>query len=230
VKLLIIEDDITLSRLLAGHLQSLGYDVVTAPGGAEGIRLAKEITPDLVILDVMMPGMDGWAVCRHLRSTSTTPILMLTAKGAQEDVIQGLELGADDYLKKPFDLRELELRIAAILRRSEGMPGDPGNLYDDGTLQVDLERRLVLRHGQRIHLTPTEFRLLSYLLRNRGRVVPHDELLTEVWGPEYIQETANLSVYVRYLREKLESAPGEPRYIVTEWGVGYRFGYLPASS
>jgi two-component system KDP operon response regulator KdpE len=229
VKLLIIEDDITLSRLLAGHLQSLGYDVMAAPGGAEGIRLAGEIAPDLVILDIMMPGMDGWEVCRRLRSTSPVPILMLTAKGAQEDVIQGLELGADDYLKKPFDLRELELRIAAILRRSEGAPGDPGSVYDDGTLQVDLERRLVVRHGQRVHLTPTEFRLLSCLLRHRGRVVPHEELLTEVWGPEYIQETANLYVYVRYLREKLEAVPGDPRYIFTEWGVGYQFGRQSAS-
>jgi two-component system KDP operon response regulator KdpE len=230
VKLLIIEDDITLSRLLAGHLQSLGYDVTTAPNGLEGIRLVEETTPDLVILDVMMPGMDGWAVCRHLRSTSTVPILMLTAKGTQEDVIQGLELGADDYLKKPFDLKELELRIAAILRRREGAPGDAGIVYDDGTLQVDLEQRLVVRNGQRIHLTPTEFRLLAYLVRQRGRVVPHEELLAEVWGPEYVQETANLSVYVRYLREKLEVAPSDPRYVVTEWGVGYRFGPLSARS
>jgi two-component system, OmpR family, KDP operon response regulator KdpE len=226
LKLLIIEDDITLSRLLGGHLQSRGYEVMTATGGAEGLRLAREAMPDLVILDVMMPGMDGLEVCRHLRATSTVPILMLTAKGAQEDVIQGLELGADDYLKKPFDLRELELRIKAILRRSEEGPGDQANVYDDGSLRVDLERRLVLRQGQRVHLTPTEFRLLSYLLRHKGRVVPHEELLTEVWGPEYIQETANLSVYVRYLREKLESAPGDPRYIFTEWGIGYRFGYL----
>ena len=230
MKLLIIEDDITLSRLLGGHLQSLGHEVTTATGGAEGLRLAGEAAPDLVILDVMMPGMDGWEVCRHLRATSTVPILMLTAKGTQEDVIQGLELGADDYLKKPFDLRELELRIKAILRRSEEAPRDQANVYDDGSLRVDLERRLVLRQGQRVHLTPTEFRLLSYLLRHQGRVVPHEELLTEVWGPEYIQETANLSVYVRYLREKLESVPGDPRYIFTEWGVGYRFGYLSAGT
>jgi len=231
LKLLIIEDDITLNRLLAGHLQSLGYEVLSASGGAEGLELAEKAKPALVILDIMMPGMDGWQVCRRLRTTSTVPILMLTAKGAQEDVLQGLELGADDYLKKPFDLRELELRIEAILRRSgAGAMRDQKNVFDDGILRIDLERRQVVRRGQAVHLTPTEFRLLSYLMRQRGRVVPHQELLTEVWGPEYVQDTANLSVYVRYLREKLEIVPGEPRYICTEWGVGYRFDTLSGGS
>jgi DNA-binding response OmpR family regulator len=224
LKLLIIEDDITLNSLLAGHLRSLGYTVHTATGGSEGISMVEKAKPDLVVLDIMMPGMDGWEVCRRLRSTSTVPILILTAKGAQEDVIQGLQMGADDYLKKPFDLREVELRIDAILRRSKAALEDQRDVYDDGNLRVDLGHRVVARQGQTVHLTPTEFRLLSYLLRQRGRVVPHAELLTEVWGPEYIQDTANLSVYVRYLREKLESVPGEPRYICTEWGVGYRFG------
>jgi DNA-binding response OmpR family regulator len=224
LKLLIIEDDVTLNQLLTGHLRSVGYEVYAATGGLEGLEIAEKMKPALVILDVMMPGMDGWAVCRHLRSTSTVPILMLTAKGAQEDVIQGLELGADDYLKKPFDLRELELRIEAVLRRAGAKPGDRGNFYDDGTLRIDLERRLVSLRGQPVHLTPTEFRLLSYLLRQQGRVVPHAELLTEAWGPEYIEDTGSLSVYVRYLREKLESVPGDPHYIFTEWGVGYRFG------
>jgi DNA-binding response OmpR family regulator len=232
LRLLIIEDDTTLNRLLAGHLRSLGYEVHAALGGLEGIRMASQAKPDLVVLDIMMPGMDGWEVCRRLRGSSDIPILMLTAKGAQEDVIQGLELGADDYLKKPFDLRELELRIEAILRRRGGAEGDVkgGALYDDGTLRVDLDRRVVTRQGQSVHLTPTEFRLLSYMMRQGGRVVPHEELLTEVWGPEYSQDTANLSVYVRYLREKLESIPGEPRYICTEWGVGYRFARQPASA
>ena len=229
LKLLIIEDDTTLNRLLVSHFRSLGYDVVATTGGAEGVRLAEEARPGLVILDIMMPGMDGWEVCRRLRESSSIPILMLTAKGAQEDVVQGFELGADDYLKKPFDLRELELRIEAILRRSGAAPGDARNVFDDGELRVDLERRLVTRQGQAVHLTPTEFRLLSHLLQQRGRVVPHEELLTEVWGPEYVQDTANLSVYVRYLREKLEAVPSEPRYICTEWGVGYRFEPLAAS-
>jgi two-component system KDP operon response regulator KdpE len=228
-KILIVDDNLQLRSMLKSYLVQEGFSIETASNGKEALFVARYEKPDLVILDIMMPGMDGWEVCRRLRSTSPVPILMLTAKGAQEDVIQGLELGADDYLKKPFDLRELELRIAAILRRSEGAPGDPGSVYDDGTLQVDLERRLVVRHGQRVHLTPTEFRLLSCLLRHRGRVVPHEELLTEVWGPEYIQETANLSVYVRYLREKLEAVPGDPRYIFTEWGVGYQFGRQSAS-
>jgi two-component system KDP operon response regulator KdpE len=230
LKLLIIEDDVTLNRLLASHLQSLGYEVHSAEGGLEGIKLAEETKPDLLILDIMMPGTDGWEVCRRIRRTSDVPILMLTAKGAQEDVIEGLELGADDYLKKPFDLRELELRLEAILRRSGGTGADKRAAYDDGNLRVDLDRRLVTLHGQPVHLTPTEFRLLSYLMRQRNRVVPHAELLTEVWGPEYVQDTANLSVYVRYLREKLEAVPSEPRYICTEWGVGYRFEARPAES
>jgi DNA-binding response OmpR family regulator len=224
LKVLIIEDDLTLNRLLTGHLRSLGYEVHSATGGSDGISMAEETKPDLVVLDVMMPVVDGWQVCRRLRSTSAVPILMLTAKGTQEDVIQGLELGADDYLKKPFDLRELELRIEAILRRSGAATEDQREVFDDGNLRVDLEHRLVARQGKAVHLTPTEYRLLSYLIQQGGRVVPHEELLKEVWGPEYMQDTANLSVYVRYLREKLESVPGEPRYIKTEWGVGYRFG------
>ena len=151
---------------------------------------------------------------------------MLTARGTQEDVIQGLSTGADDYVKKPFDLRELELRIEAVLRRSQSGAGDAAddsNVFDDGWLMIELDRRVVLRGGQPVHLTPTEFRLLSYLVRRRGSPIPHQELLREVWGPGYSEETANLAVYIRYLREKLEATPANPRYICTEWGTGYRF-------
>jgi two-component system KDP operon response regulator KdpE len=223
LRILIIEDDLTLSKLLAERLSARGYEAYTAPDGQEGLRLAYETHPDLVILDIMMPGMDGWQVCQRLREMSSLPILVLTAKGEQDDIIRGLQLGADDYVKKPFDLTELELRIEAILRRMQSAPSSEPAVFDDGTLKVDLERRLVLRRGMPVHLTPTEYRLLGYLVRNRDRTMGHGELLREVWGPQYAEDTANLSVYVRYLREKIEEAPGNPNYILTEWGVGYRF-------
>jgi DNA-binding response OmpR family regulator len=230
LRLLIIEDDLTLNSLLAAYLGNRGYEIRSARDGEEGLRLAEEEQPNLVILDIMMPGMDGWETCRRLRQTSQMPILMLTAKVGQEDVIQGLELGADDYLKKPFDLKELELRVQAILRRSSAPAAEPAAIYDDERLHVDVERRLVMLEGRPVHLTPTEFRLLGYLVGHRDRAVPHEELLAEVWGPEYTDDTAILSVYIRYLREKLEEKPGQPRHICTEWGVGYRFIGLPSSS
>lgn len=223
MKLLIIEDDQVLNRLLTEHLQNVGYDVLSANGGVEGLELMQNNGPDLVLLDIMMPGMDGWQTCQRLREVSDVPVLILTAKGAEEDVIKGFQLGADDYIKKPFNLQELELRVEAVLRRSANRRSDDTSDYDDGVLQIDLDRRLVVRRGDPVHLTPTEFRLLSYLVRHRDRVVPHSELLSEVWGPRYVDDTASLSVYVRYLREKLEDNPATPRYIATEWGVGYRF-------
>jgi DNA-binding response OmpR family regulator len=228
LKILIIEDDAILGGLLARHLRNASHEVQVAIEGQEGLRLAYETHPDLIILDIMMPRMDGWQVCRRLREMADVPILILTAKGEQEDVIRGLQLGADDYVKKPFDMNELELRIEAILRRSGNGAVDPPAGFSDELLTVDLERRLVLSRGQPVHLTPTEFRLLSYLVRHRDRTVPHAELLREVWGPQYIEDTANLSVYIRYLREKIEETPGSPVYIVTEWGIGYRFGPSPS--
>ncbi len=229
MRLLIIEDDLTLNGLLAAYLGRRGHTILSARDGEEGLRLAQEEHPDLVILDIMMPGMDGWQVCQRLRAKSNVPILMLTAKTAQDAVIEGVRLGADDYLRKPFDLRELELRIQAILRRAGAPQAAQSALYQDARLLVDVERRLVLLDGQPVHLTPTEFRLLGYLIQQRGRAVPHDELLREVWGPEYAEDTAILSVYIRYLREKLEDKPGQPRYICTEWGIGYRFAGAPSA-
>jgi two-component system KDP operon response regulator KdpE len=223
MKLLIIEDDQVLNRVLTEHLHNVGYDVLSASGGVEGLELMQGNGPDLVLLDIMMPGMDGWQTCRRLREVSDVPVLILTAKGAEDDVIKGFQLGADDYIKKPFNLQELELRVEAVLRRSASRRRDDTSDYNDGVLQIDLGRRMVVRRGDPVHLTPTEFRLLSYLVRHRDRVVPHSELLSEVWGPRYVDDTASLSVYIRYLREKLEENPATPRYICTEWGVGYRF-------
>ena len=223
IKLLIIEDDGTLARGLAANLELLNYEVRMAPNGLAGLQLVAEWEPDLVLLDVMMPGMDGWEVCRRLRKIKDTPIIMLTARGMRQDVIQGLTSGADDYVRKPFDMQELELRIKALLRRSQPQADDNVDLFDDGRLLIDLGRRTVLSRGQPVHLTPTEFRLLAHLVRRLGRVVAHEDLVRAVWGPNYADETTNLGVYIRYLREKLEATPSSPQYIRTEWGIGYRF-------
>ncbi|MEA3338255.1 MAG: response regulator transcription factor [Chloroflexota bacterium] len=222
-RILLIEDDVSLNRLTALQLRHEGYEVITAFGGHEGLNMALEQSPDLVILDVMMPVMTGWEVCRHLRSVSDVPVIMLTARGTQEDVIQGLELGADDYIRKPFDRRELLLRVQALLRRSPEERRQRAVLYDDGTLSIDEKHRVVTRAGKPVHLAPTEFRLLTSLVRRADQVVPHVELLTDVWGPEYAEDTAILPVYIRYVRKKIEDEPERPRYIVTEWGIGYRF-------
>jgi two-component system KDP operon response regulator KdpE len=224
-KLLIIEDDIALGEALKISLELHTYETLWATNGPDGLQLAAEWLPDLIILDVMMPGMDGWQVCQRLRETVDTPVVMLTAKALSSDVVHGLGLGADDYVKKPFDLDELTSRIEAVLRRSRRAAAGAGEQYRDETLFIDLRRRVVLRHGHPVHLTPTEFKLLARLVRGQGRPVPHAELLTAVWGPSYAyDETANLAVYIRYLREKLEATPSEPQYICTERGVGYRFG------
>lgn len=225
-KLLVIEDDLTLNQLLTRNLERKGFEVLSATHGKQGLRMAYQNHPDLVILDVMMPEIDGWQVCERLREVSDVPIVLLTAKVSQDDVLRGLQLGADDYLKKPFNLGELELRIKAILRRTANERNEYDPLYEDNVLRIHLERRQILRSGEPVHLTPTEFRLLSYLVRNKGHVVPREELLTEVWGPEYIDDTSCLSLYIRYLRAKLEDDPSDPTYIRTEWGVGYRF--MPA--
>jgi len=162
-------------------------------------------------------------VLAELRETSQTPVLFITALGQQEDIIEGLRLGADDYLTKPVDLTELELRVAAVLRRSQPAAAVEPEAFDDGYLRVDAGRHAVTAGGNPIRLTPTEFRLLAYLIANRDRAMTHAELLREVWGPAYTEDVANLQVYIRYLREKLEEDPRQPRYIATAWGIGYRF-------
>ncbi len=224
MKLLVVEDDDVLRGVLEKRLTAAGHVVWTASSGQAGLRVAYQERPDLVVLDVMMPGMDGWETCQRLREMSDVPILFVTARGGEQEVVRGLTLGADDFVRKPFSLDELELRIAAILRRTSPAARQNGSgLYDDGYLKVDLDRRLVLRRGQPLHLTPTEFNLLTYLVKNADRVVPHAQLLTAVWGAEYADDTPVLSVYVRYLREKVEEDPRRPVYIHNERGIGYRF-------
>ncbi|HEY75248.1 MAG TPA: response regulator transcription factor [Thermoflexia bacterium] len=221
---LVIDDDPQLLGLLRLTLEREGFRVVTAESGEEGLRRAYEARPDAIVLDIMMPEMDGWAVCRRLRDVCDVPILILSARTETESVIRGFSLGADDYLSKPCSLEELVFRIRAILRRARTDTKETWQeVYDDGTLYIDLANGRIEREGTPIHLTPTEQRLLTYLVRQEGRVVPHRELLTNVWGPEYAEEVGYLSVYIRYLRRKIEADPSAPRYIRTRWGIGYYF-------
>jgi DNA-binding response OmpR family regulator len=220
---LVVEDDAALNEMIATSLRRKGYEVLSATHGREALKIAYEAHPDLIILDVMMPEIDGWQTCKRLREMSDVPIIMLTAKVGEEHVVKGFDLGADDYVKKPFSLKELEARIRAVLKRATREQSETSMFYDDGTLRIDLERQHVFRQGEMVHLTPTEFRLLSYLVRHRGSVIAHQELLAEVWGEGYLDATACLSLYIRYLREKLEEEPGKPEYIRTKWGIGYWF-------
>jgi len=223
-KVLVIDDDPGLLTLLRLGLEREGFTVVTAESGKEGVRRAYETRPDIIILDIMMPEMDGWLTCQRLRHMCDTPIIMLTAKTARADVLKGLSLGADDYLTKPCSFDELKARIRTVLRRAGG--GSRASwraVYDDGNLRIDLRDGTVYRNGEEVHLTPTESRLLLYLVSQKGRIVPHRELLVGVWGPEYAEEVGYLSVYIRYLRQKIEEDPSRPRYIRTRWGMGYHF-------
>jgi DNA-binding response OmpR family regulator len=223
-KILVIDDDVGLLNLMRIGLEREGFNVVTARGGKEGLRRAYETHPDLILLDVMMPGMDGWMTCQRLRYVCDTPIIMLTAKASRTDVVKGLSLGADDYLTKPCNLEELKARIQTVLRRSGASTTDQWRAaYDDGHLRIDLTDGTVTRRGEAIPLSPTESRLLMYLVCQRGRIVPKKELLLSVWGPEYEDEDGYLSVYIRYLRRKIEDDPSDPRYIQTRWRVGYYF-------
>lgn len=223
-RLLVIDDDPGLLTLLRLGLEQEGFQITTASDGKEGLRKAYEIRPDVIILDVMMAEMDGWTTCQRLRQVCDTPIIMLTASAGESDVVKGLVLGADDYLTKPCSFDELKIRIHAILRRERRAPRtDAYAVYDDANLRIDLRSGTVTRRGQAVALTPTELRLLMSLVSRRGHVVGHEELLTSVWGPEYAKDIGYLSVYIRYLRQKIEDDPASPRYIRTRWKVGYYF-------
>jgi len=223
-KILVVDDDTGLLTLLQLGLEREGFTVVTADNGKDGLRRAYETRPDVVILDIAMPGMDGWQVCQRLRNMCDTPIIMLTARSDQKDVLKGFSLGVDDYLTKPCSFEELKARIYTVLRRARAGSDDTWrDVYDDGILRIDLKDGTVARQGQVLNLTPTESRLLLCLVGRKGQIVPHRELLVSVWGPEYAEEVGYLSVYIRYLRRKVEDDPSNPRYIHTRWGVGYYF-------
>jgi two-component system KDP operon response regulator KdpE len=198
--------------------------VISATNGREALDKAREELPDLMLLDIMMPGMDGFETLKRLRLFSQVPVLILTARSDEEDRIKGLELGADDYISKPFSHRELVSRIRAVLRRHYALPPAIQTMVRvDDRLTIDFARREVLVNEERVNLRPTEYRLLYHLVQNAGYVMNHETLLTRVWGPEYREETHYLRLYVTYLRQKIEADPANPKYIMTERGVGYRF-------
>jgi two-component system KDP operon response regulator KdpE len=206
------------------NLELEGFQVSEAGNGVEALEKVRDELPDLVVLDVNMPLLDGFETLERLREVSTVPVIMLTVKGDEEDRIRGLELGADDYVAKPFSPRELVSRIRAVLRRVE-MPAPVAKteIKIDDRLSVDFQRREVLVEGERVTLRPTEYRLLYHLVNNAGWVMTHETLLSKVWGYEYREESQLLRVYITYLRKKIEPDPSDPRYILTERGVGYRF-------
>jgi two-component system KDP operon response regulator KdpE len=221
---LVVDDEARMIRFVRMNLELEGFQVAEANNGLEALEKVRDELPDLVVLDVMMPEMDGFETLERLREISTVPVIMLTVKGDEEDRIRGLELGADDYVTKPFSPRELASRIRAVLRRAE-MPSPVAKtiIHIDDHLQIDFRQREVIVDGERIRLRPTEYRLLYHLVNNAGWVMTHEMLLSKVWGYEYREETGLLRLYITYLRKKIEAEPGDPRYIFTERGVGYRF-------
>ncbi len=222
--ILIVDDEPRMVRFVKMNLDLEGYLTLEANNGMQALEKVRNHQPDLVLLDVEMPGMDGFETLHRIREVSDAPVIMLTVRSDEDDRIKGLDLGADDYITKPFSPRELSSRIRAVLRRFE----QPGRLQDqiiaiDDRLQVDLQRRQVIVDGERIGLRPTEYRLLYHLIQNAGWVVPHETLLTKVWGHEYIDDNHLLRLYITYLRQKIEPDLANPRYIFTERGLGYRF-------
>ena len=224
-RVLVVDDEPRMIGFIRMNLELEGYQGLEAHNGLEALKIIRTQLPDLVLLDVMMPELDGFETLRMLREFSSIPVIMLTAKGEEDDKVYGLELGADDYVTKPFGSRELSSRVRAVLRRAE-MPSaspDQAILRIDDRLSVDFNRREVIVNGEHIKLRPTEYRLLYHLIENAGWTVPHEQLLAKVWGYEYRDETHYVRLYVNYLREKIEEDPSNPKYILTERGVGYRF-------
>ena len=221
-KILLIDDDETLLTLLAEHIQMVGYSPLTAKSGQIGLELANQDNPDLIVLDVMMPGMDGWQVCEELRKTTSIPIIMLTAKSEEVDKLRGFHLGVDDYVTKPFSFAELVARVNAVLARSQQLAG-PDHQVKSGDITVDFDQRRVTIDDQIVDLSPTEYRLLETLARHAQRTVPTEQLLKEVWGSEYRGEIEHVKRYIWSLRKKVERDPGNPQHILTERGFGYRF-------
>jgi DNA-binding response OmpR family regulator len=225
--ILLVEDEPTLSETLRYNLEREGYGVLVATDGVHGLELARRERPDLLILDIMLPRLDGFSVCRILRQESDVPILMLTARQDEVDRIAGLELGADDYIAKPFSLGELLARVRAVMRRSERQPAASREVLAAGILRVDTGSHRAWREGVELTLSQKEFDLLTCLIRNRGMALSRDVLLERVWGYDFLGDSRTVDVHIRWLREKVESDPGRPIYIQTVRGVGYRFEIPP---
>jgi len=223
--ILVVDDEERMARFIRLNLEHDGFQVVEAHKGMDAINELRTKMPDVILLDVMMPDIDGFEALQLIRETSTVPVIMLTAKGEEDDRVKGLELGADDYVTKPFSPRELVSRVRAVLRRTESanVAGESGMIIVDDHLKLDFGRREVKLDGELVKLRPTEYRLLYHLVQNAGWVLTYDQILAKVWGYEYRDEPHYVRLYINYLRQKLEKDPANPIYILTERGVGYRF-------
>ena len=222
-KILIVEDDPNLLEALKYNVRKEGHDAVTAVDGVQALEVARIDKPDLIILDIMLPKMSGFEVCRILRKEMTVPILMLTARDDEIDKVAGLDFGADDYMTKPFSMRELLARIRAMLRRVEIQTAIPETPLRFGDIEVDIGHHVITRAGSVLNLTPKEFDLLTFLTKNNGLVFSRDQLLEKVWGYDYSGDTRTVDVHIRWLREKIEDNPEEPKHLITVRGVGYKF-------
>jgi two-component system, OmpR family, KDP operon response regulator KdpE len=222
-KILIIDDEEATVQLISILLEKRGFEPIKAYRAEEGLRKAYRHQPDLVLLDIMMPDMDGWEVCKRLREMSDVPIIFLTARGDVKDIVRGLEMGSDDYIVKPYDNDELIARVRAHLRRSPRPNMSEELVFNDGEFRINFMNREVWVRNEIKHLTPKEFNLLAVLVRSAGRVVTRTELVTQAWGEEYADAIDSLKLYIHYLRQKVEFNPEQPDYIVTSRGVGYRF-------
>jgi DNA-binding response OmpR family regulator len=232
--ILTADDDPQLLRLVSRNLELEDYEVMTASNGQHALELIEAQMPDLILLDVMMPKMDGFTVCQRVRAFSAVPIILLTARGQDQDKVRGLDLGADDYLTKPFSIDELLARVRAVLRRAQFSASEPTQSMSAtttiGDLVINYRQRLVTVAGQELPLTPTEYRLLAYLAHNAGRIVTQDLLLEQIWGAEYMGESHMLQVNINRLRHKIEPDPAHPRYILTKVGIGYQLASNIAST
>ncbi|MCG2787847.1 MAG: response regulator transcription factor [Anaerolineae bacterium] len=223
-RILVVDDEERMVRFIRLNLEHDGFQVSEAFNGKQAVQRLRDINPDLILLDVMMPDLNGFEVLEMIREISNVPVIMLTAKGEEDDRVRGLELGADDYVTKPFSPRELVSRAKAVLRRTESASGSMHGLIEvDERLKIDFDRREIWLESKIVKLRPTEYRLLFHLVQNAGWVVSHDQLLAKVWGYEYRDEPHYVRLYINYLRQKLEKDPASPKYILTERGVGYRF-------
>ena len=221
IQVLVVDDEPRYLKLVRYNLEAAGYEVITAASGEEALSLVAGKSPDLIILDIRLPGIDGYEVCAKIREFSSTPIIMLTAKGEEQEKVHGLRLGADDYVTKPFGAEELMARVEAALRRGRIPEVKTPPILTVGEMSIDFAQRKVTIEGEEINLSPTEYRLLQCLAVNAGRVIVQQELQEKVWGPEYREHYEGLRVYIRRLRQKIEKDPGHPAYILTKPGVGY---------
>ena len=223
-RILVVDDERRMVGFIRLNLEQDGFEVIEAYNGTQALERLRDSLPDLILLDVMMPDIDGFEVLRMIREISQVPVIMLTAKGEENDKVKGLELGADDYVTKPFSPRELVSRVKAVLRRGSTFEEDEEGVIEvDDRLKIDFSRREVWVDDELVKLRPTEYRLLYHLVQNAGWVLTHDQILTKVWGYEYRDEPHYVRLYINYLRKKIEEDPSNPEYILTERGVGYRF-------